>query len=309
MGGTGFIGRNMTNYFSNLPNYDVTATHFESPTFNDETISWLQVDLRDPHQVEEAITNFDIVIQAAATTSGIKDAVSRPDYHVTDNAVMNSLVFRRASQAKVKHLIFFSCTTMLQSSESPQIEDDFNANDEVYSRYFGVGWTKVYLEKMCEFFSRHSETKFTVIRHSNVYGPWDKYDLEKSHVFGATITKVLLATDSIEIWGDGSEKRDLLYITDLVEFVKKALDNQKDKFRIYNCGGNVLVSTRELTERIMSIAERNLEIHFNTDKPTVKFSVCLDNKRAKDELGWSPRVELDMGIRLSLDFWKEHIKI
>jgi len=298
----------MTNFFSKLPGYDVTATHFRSPTFNDELIEWRKADLRDPQQVEEVITNFDVVIQAAATTSGIKDAISRPDYHVTDNAVMNSLIFRRASQAKVKHLIFFSCTTMLQSSESPQTENDFDANDEVYGRYFGVGWTKVYLEKMCEFFSQNSETKFTVIRHSNVYGPWDKYDLENSHVFGATITKVLLATETIEIWGDGSEKRDLLYIADLVDFVKRALDNQKYRFRIYNCGGNVLVSTRALTERIMLIAEKKLRVFFNVDKPTVKFSVFLDNGLAMDELGWVPRVELDTGIRLSIDFWNEHIK-
>lgn len=299
----------MVNFFSNLPDYDVTATYFKSSPYDKTGVNWLNVDLRDPHQVEEAITNFDIVIQAAATTSGIKDAVTRPDYHVTDNAVMNSLIFRRASQAKVKHLVFFSCTTMLQSSELPQVEDDFNANNEIYSRYFGVGWTKVYLEKMCEFFSIHSDTKFTVIRHSNVYGPWDKYDLENSHVFGATISKVLLANDTVEIWGDGSEKRDLLYVTDLVDFVEKVLNKQENKFRIYNCGGEVLISTRELTEKIIAVAKRNLKIYFNTDRPSVNFTVYLDNKLARNELDWSPKVELDTGIRLCLDFWKENVRL
>ena len=54
-------------------------------------------------------------------------------------------------------------------------------------QYFGAGWTKVYIEKMCEFYSRIGDTKYTVMRHSNVFGPHDKFDLEKSHVFGATI--------------------------------------------------------------------------------------------------------------------------
>ena len=75
------------------------------------------------------------------------------------------------------------------------------------------------IEKMCEFFSSLGRTKHTVIRHSNTYGPHDKYDLEKSHMFGATITKVMNAEDGDEIvvWGDGSTERDYTFIEDIVQ--------------------------------------------------------------------------------------------
>ena len=90
-----------------------------------------------------------------------------------------------------------------------------------YSQHTLVwGNTKVYVEKMCEFFSRLGKTKHTVLRHSNMYGPHDKYDLEKSHVFGATVTKVMNSTDGkVNVWGTGEEKRDLLYVGDLVDFI------------------------------------------------------------------------------------------
>ena len=71
------------------------------------------------------------------------------------------------------------------------------------------------------------KTKYTIVRHSNIYGPHDKFDLEKSHVFGATITKVMQAKDKIEVWGEGKEIRDFLYIDDLIDFIKKALLKQK----------------------------------------------------------------------------------
>ena len=91
--------------------------------------------------------------------------------------VMNSLLFRAAFEKKVKHVIFFSCTVMLQSNNKPQTEIDYDANIELHPRYFGVGQTKLYLEKMCDFYSRIGETKYTVIRHTNIYGPHDNFIL------------------------------------------------------------------------------------------------------------------------------------
>ena len=78
---------------------------------------------------------------------------------------------------------------------------------------------------ICRFFSNLNKTKFVVIRHSNIYGPYDKFDLEKSHVFGATVCKVMNAKKSVTIWGRGNDRRDLLYVDDLVEFIEILIKN------------------------------------------------------------------------------------
>ena len=77
-------------------------------------IQWHEVDLTSGPQVNLLIKNIkpDILIQAAASTSGSNDIITNPSIHVTDNAVMNSYIFRSATEADVKHLIFFSCTVM-----------------------------------------------------------------------------------------------------------------------------------------------------------------------------------------------------
>src|SRR3989338_6039011 len=186
----------------------------------------IKADLTDKDDVNNAVKGMDLLIQAAATTSGAKDIVTKPYYHVTDNAIMNSLIFRAAFEYNLSHVLFFSCTVMYRSSDRPVKETDFDANKDIFPKYFGVGWTKVYIEKMCEFYSKIGKTKFTAARHSNIYGPYDKFDLEKSHVFAATMAKVMAANDGdkITVWGTGEEKRDLLHVSDLLHFVELVLD-------------------------------------------------------------------------------------
>ena len=91
-----------------------------------------------------------------------------------------------------------------------------------------------YREK-CEFYSRLGKNKYTIIRHSNVYGPYDKYDLKKSHVFGATVSKVINTKNGdIKIWGNGEEKRDLMYVGDLSTIIFLAIKKQKKIFLVYS---------------------------------------------------------------------------
>ena len=238
-GATGFIGRNLAEYFSKKDEYQVYGTYHNSDPYDNPKINWIKTDLNNREEVDALLKpGYDVLILAAATTSGAKEIISKPYYHVTDTVIMNSLLFRSAYDYDIGHVIFFSCTIMHQSSDTPIKETDFDANKELHPNYFGGGWTKVYLEKMCEFYSRIGNAKYTAIRHSNIYGPYDKYDLEKSHVFGATMTKVMTAPDNgkIIVWGKGEEERDLLYVSDLIDFVDLAIKNQKTKFELFNAG-------------------------------------------------------------------------
>ena len=133
---------------------------------------------------------------------------------------MGSWIFREAYKNNVKLLIFLSCSVVYSSANKKIKEIDFDER-KIPQSYFGGGWTKVFLEKQCEFYSNLGKTKFVVIRHSNMYGPNDKFD-KRSHMMAANIKKVYFAKNNsvIKIWGDGKQKRDLLYIDDLVNFIK-----------------------------------------------------------------------------------------
>jgi GDP-L-fucose synthase len=307
-GATGFIGRNLIERLRQRSDFELHATHLTRPAVALEGVTWHRGDLRHVDEVERLVAGMDVIIQAAATTSGAKDIATRPYIHTTDNAVMNSLLLRAAYEAKVKHFVFFSCTVMHRSSNLPLDEDAWDANLPMEPHYFASGWTKVYIEKMCEFYARLGVTKHTVIRHSNVYGPHDKFDLERSHVFGATVTKVMTATGSaIEVWGSGEEARDLLYVDDLVAFVEHAIDRQEENHALYNAGFGRAVSIRELVAKIIAASGRPLEIKYDLSKPSIKTSLCLDCRKAERELGWRPEVTLEEGIRRTLDWWRTNI--
>lgn len=307
-GATGFIGRNLTETLARRADFDVHAIRLNRPEYDCPGVTWHQADLRRVEEVERVLADTDVVVQAAATTSGSRDILTRPYIHVTDNAVMNSLLLRAAFDLKVKHFVFFSCTVMHQSSDEALTEDDFDANRELHPRYFGVGWTKVYTEKMCEFFSRLGVTKHTVIRHSNIYGPHDKYDLERSHVFGATVTKVMTAADGkISVWGTGEEGRDLLYVGDLVDFVERAIDRQETPYELFNVGAGAAVTIGDLVKKIVAGSGRDLRIEHDLSQPTIKTTLFLDCSKAAKVLGWTPATSLEAGIGKTIDWWRSNI--
>ncbi len=307
-GATGFIGRNMVERFALNNNFEVVAIYNKRPLFQCENVNWIKADLTNPVDVEKCLKGVNIVVQAAATTSGSKDILTKPYIHVTDNAVMNSLLLRQAYENKIEQFIFFSCTVMYPSSDKALREEDFDESAPMHPRYFGVGSTKVYIERMCDFYSRISDTKFTVIRHSNIYGPYDKFDLERSHVLGATITKVMSAPSEgeIEVWGTGEEERDFLHVKDLVNFVELAIQKQTSSYELLNCGIGHPTSIKDLVQTIVQLSEKKLSLNHNLSSPTIKTNIHLDCKRAKEAFGWEPKISLENGLRETIEWWKAY---
>ena len=251
LGASGFIGKNLAIFFSKKKNFRVTGTYFHKKTFI-KNVKMVQCDLTKKKEADKGVRGIDIIIQAAATTSGAKDILAKPYIHVNDNAIINSMITRSAYYYNVKHLIVFSCSVMYQSSKKPLKESDFNPSDDIYPNYFGAGWMKVFVEKMCEFYSRLGKNKYTLIRHSNIYGPNDKFDLEKSHVLAASVNKIISCKNNkVIIWGDGKEERDLLFISDLINFVDLAIKKQKNMqkhktsmaFQVFDTGTKYQVTT------------------------------------------------------------------
>jgi hypothetical protein len=99
-------------------------------------------------------------LQFAAITTGAKDVIQKPYIFVTDNVIMNYLLLRESFEQNVGHFIFPSCTIMYQSSQELIKEDDFNPSEEMGSLYFGAAHTKVYLERMCQFYSKFGNDSF-----------------------------------------------------------------------------------------------------------------------------------------------------
>ena len=266
----------------------------------------MYADLRDAEDVSRVMQGVDVVLQYAATSTGAKDILSKPYMHVTDNALMGSLLLREAFDKKIKHFVMPSCTVMYRSSDGLISEEDFDENLGVSDTYYGAGNTKLYLEKMCKFYSGFGSMKTTVLRQSNIYGPYDDFSLDKSHVFGATIAKSMTYNDKLTVWGTGEEERDFLFVEDLVDLVDLAITKQTEAHQLVNASTGVSVSISNLVNTVVELCGRNLKVQYDPTKPTIKTKLAIDNNKAKQVFGWAPKVILREGIQRALDWYREY---
>ena len=308
LGGSGFIGTNLVKKFERKKNVQVIATYFKNrPKINSKRVKWIKVNLKNFSKVLKITKKIDILIQAAATTTGSKDVINKPYIHVTDNVVMNSYLFKAAQINSIKHFIFLSCTTMYKSSKNIQSENTLIHHKNFVPQYFASATTKTFNEQMCNFYSSLGITKYTVIRHSNIYGPYDKFDLEKSHFMGATITKVLTAKKNIEVWGEGKESRDFVFIDDLVKFIEKSILFQKSFFEIYNCSSDKVYKINDVVKKIIRLSKKKLNIIYNKSKPNIPVNIIITSKKARKHFNWKPETSIDQGIIKTINWWKKNM--
>lgn len=301
LGASGFIGRNAVRYFKNQ-GHEITAVIRQGKDIPDfgVKVDIRFADLTNKESVYKTITgDHDVILQLAASTTNMKDVIERPYVHVTDNAVMNAWIFQAAHEAGIKHVFFTSCTTMYAGTGNSfqQEEDDFT-RDEIHPKYFGVASTKVYIEDMAKFWSTLGKTKYTVLRHSNIFGPHDRFNLKTGHVCGATIRKVIDATDKVTVWGAGTEIRDLLPVESLMEAMDLALD-QEEAYKLYNIGSGVGLSINDIVETVIAISGKKLTIEHDKAAPTMKFDLILNCKKAVNELEWKQPKLVDIIIALT----------
>ena len=308
-GATGFIGRNLLDFFQKK-NFKIFAVYNKKKPFfkKYKNITWVKSDLRDYKNCIKVTKNVDIVIQAAATTSGSKDILNSPFFFFFDNAVMNSYLLKACYLNKIKHFIFTSCTVMYPNSTKHLKETEFSY-DKIFPSYYGVANTKLYIEKMCKFYSSISDIKFSVIRHSNIYGPYDKFDTEKSHFIGSSISKVFSDKKIININGLGNEKRDYLYVVDLMNFIFKCF-KQKTKFEITNCGIGKSYRIKDVLKLVISISKLNKKIQFNKKSKNINVNILINIKKAMKIYNWKPKYTLREGLVKTINWYlKDNEKI
>lgn len=302
-GASGFIGRNLFEHYDAGNEYETHGSYFKNQpkTLNSKIF---QADLRNKEEALEITKNMDIVINAAALTAGIGvfSEMGKAEEFRTENNKVNENLAEAAHINKVKHFIFLSCTVMYSSSNTSLTEDEVD-REKIHPKYSVVAEMKLFGEDRCRYYAGLGSTKYTAVRHSNIYGPHDKFDLKRGHVLAATITKIMEAKNQITVWGQGNESRDFLYIDDLINFIKMAIEKQRANFEIFNVGYGKTISINELVQKIIFCSGKKLEIVHDLQKPSIETHMNIDVEKAKQLLGWKAEVGLSEGLVRTLDWY------
>ena len=252
----------------------------------------------------------DYVFHFAATTSGANVMQNNPLVHVTPNIKANANLLEACYFAGVKKFVFISSSTIYPEGEEPMTEDRWLEGDPFY-KYFPVGWMKRYTEILCKMYSEFLNPKMQciVIRPSNAYGPHDKFDPNKSHVLPALIRKVSKQMDPFEIWGDGKDVRDVIYIEDLCEAIYIAAD-KLENYETLNIGQGIGYSINEILEALFKISGFSpKEIKYDISKPTMIPKRLIDISKAEKLIGWKPKYSLTEGLSKTWKWYLDNLEI
>ena len=304
-GGAGFVGVNLINRLL-LLGATVTATlHKRSAVIISDQINYINCDLRLPEDCKKACENIDFVFMCAANTSGAKIMATTPLAHLTPNVLMNVNILKAAYESVVEKFLFMSSNTVYPLTDYPVKEDD--VTNEFYKSYHIVAWMKRFTEIVCDMYANRiiKPMKTVVVRPGNLYGPYDKFDWEKSKVIPALIRRAVERQDPFVVWGDGMDLKDFLYIDDYIDGMLLAME-KLDEFQPINIASGQPLTIRDLLDEILKAASyHDADVVYDASKPTMIPKRLIDISLAKKIFGWQPKVSIQDGIKKTVSWYEK----
>lgn len=306
-GAGGFLGTNIAKRLVEEGSHVRGTLHTRNPQFEHQRLEYVRADLTNMEECRRVIEGMDYVFMCAANTSGAAVMATQPLAHVTPNVVMNAQMLEASYQAKVKKFLFISSSAAYPpSGERPISEEEIFTGDP-YEAYFSVGWMKRYGEVLCRIYSGKIKDpmKTVVVRPSNVYGPYDKFDFERSHVTAALLRKVVERHDPLEVWGTGEDVRDLIYVDDFIDAVMLAMA-RLDRFDPVNIGYGNGCRVRDVLTTLLEIDQfQNANVVTNPTKPSMIPIRLIDVSKSQAVLGFKAKTNLRNGLKQTLEWYRK----
>ena len=274
------------------------------------TRHYTKLDLRRQQDVETFFENEkpEYVVLAAAKVGGILANDTFPAEFIYDNLAIETNIIHAAWKANVKRVIFLG-SSCIYPRECPQpMREDHLLTGTLESTNEPYAIAKIAGIKMCQSYNRQYGTTYFALMPTNLYGPYDNFNLETSHVLPALIRKFheakVTSTESVTVWGTGSPRREFLHVDDLADACLHIINLDDQVYRslisdkmapLVNVGCGKDNSIKEMALMIQEIIGFEGEIIFDTTKPDGTpqklLAVSLLNK-----LGWKQTIPLKKGI-------------
>ena len=307
LGASGFVGINICKLISKSK-YNISGVYFKKKRFKKfKKIKYIKKNLINFKNCKQITKSQHTVIMCAAVSSGANVIVNNPLAHFTPNIIMNTNILQACYENEVKKLIFISSNTVYPNSKKKMVEKDSKFN--FFDKYYIVAWMKKFSEISCEIFSKKIKNDLSciVVRPGNLYGPYDKFTKLESKVIPALIRRSIDKENPFEVWGQGKELKDFLYIDDFVDGILKLIE-YKTKFDCLNISYGKSISIREILKIILKITNLKTVINFNKTKPTLIKNRFISNLNASKKLKWSPKIDHMSGLKKTINWYRSYYK-
>ena len=264
---------------------------------------------------QQAVRDFfeqerpDVVVLAAAKVGGIHANETAPAQFAYENMQIQCNVIKCCHDYQVKKLLFLGSTCIYPRMAPQPIPEDALLTGPLEKTNEAYAIAKIAGLKMCQFFKQQYGDDFISCMPTNLYGPYDNYDLQGSHVLPAMIRKFHEAkkngAPTVELWGTGSPLREFLYVDDRADACVFLLENYSGESHV-NIGTGKEVTIRQLAEIVKETVGYEGRIVWNDQMPDGTPRKLTDVTMLHG-LGWTHKVELPEGVKLAYDWFRENI--
>lgn len=253
----------------------------------------------------------EYVILAAAKVGGIKENMTHQADFIYENVQIQNNVIWSAFKNDVKKLLFLGSSCIYPRECKQPMKEEFFMEGKVEPTNEGYAMAKILGMKLCEKIHEQYGKKFISCMPTNIYGPYDTFDLEASHVIPALIRRIHEAeetnTPTVTIWGSGESRREFMYMDDLANACYWLLQEYIDK-DFLNVGTGEDVSIKELAYLIKDMVGYKGKLVFDVSKPDGMPRKLLDVSKIH-EAGWHHTVNLQQGLEQTYKWYLSNKEI
>ena len=270
-----------------------------------------ELDLRN----QQAVNDFyneekpEAVIDAAAKVGGILANNDFPYQFLMQNMQIQNNLIDGAHKAGIQKFIFLGSSCIYPKFAEQPLKEEYLLTDSLESTNEWYAIAKITGVKSCQAIRKQYHKDYLSLMPTNLYGSFDNFDLQSSHVLPAMLRKFHEAKinkhSDVMLWGSGTPRREFLFVDDMAEAVVYALENQLPE-HLYNVGSGKDIGIKELAEMIQKIIGHQGNIIWDDSKPDGTPRKLMDVSKMK-ELGWQYSTELEDGIKKTYLWFLDNI--
>jgi len=246
----------------------------------------------------------DAVILAAAKVGGIGANSAYPVEFIAENLVIETNVIRAAYAAGTMKMLFLGSSCIYPRLAPQPINEESLLTGPLEETNAPYAVAKIAGLTMCDAYNKQYGTQYVSVMPTNLYGPGDNFDLEKSHVIPAIMRKMhdakIVSAPSVTLWGTGKALREFLYVDDLAEACVFLLERGFSGLINIGCGEDMTIA--DLAVKIATAVGYAGSIEFDAIKPDGTPRKLLDVSKLT-ALGWKPTVGLEEGLKRAYEWF------
>ena len=251
----------------------------------------------------------EVVIDAAARVGGILANSNFPYQFLMENMQIQNNLIDGALNAGIDKFIFLGSSCIYPKLAPQPLKEDYLLTDSLEPTNEWYAIAKITGVKACQAIRKQFNKDYVSLMPTNLYGYFDNFDLETSHVLPAMLRKfheAKLNHSPVKLWGSGTPMREFLFVDDMAEAVVYALENKLPEY-LYNVGSGKDITIKELAETIQKVTGHKGDIIWDSEKPDGTPRKLMDVSKMR-HVGWEYTTELKEGIEKTYDWFLQNIE-